>query len=127
SRILQQYYGFESKLLLDAAASHDGIMKELNALRSRLTPNDRLLIYYAGHGILDKSTDASYWLPVDAETNDDTKWIDSRRISDQLKRIAARQVLVVADSCYSGTLTRQATVELSGNDTRESYLRKLQE
>lgn len=127
SRILREQYGYEIKLLLDGAASHDGIMKELNTLRSRLTANDRLLIYYAGHGILEKTTDASYWLPVDAENNDDTKWIDSKRISDQLKRITARQVLVIADSCYSGTLTRQASVELSGNDTRESYLRKLQE
>lgn len=125
--VLKTNYGFETHLILDAKATQESILKELNALRAKLKPADRLLIYYAGHGILDKETDASYWLPVNAELNDDTNWLDTRRITDQLKRITARQVLIVADSCYSGTISRAIDTNLNGNDTRENYLRKLQE
>lgn len=125
--VLKELYGFETRLILDGKATHDAILKELNSLRAKLKPTDRLLIYYAGHGTLDKETDASYWLPVDAELNDDTNWLDTKRITDQLKRITARQVLVVADSCYSGTISRAIDPNLQGNDTRENYLKKLQD
>lgn len=127
SKILNEQYEYKVKLITDDNATHDNIMKELNSLRNTLKPEDKLIIYYAGHGILDKTTDASYWLPIDAETNDDTKWIDSKRISDQLKRFSSRQIVVIADSCYSGTLSRQVTLDMSGGDSRENYLRKMQE
>lgn len=126
-RVLADQYGFETRLLLDEKATSSAIMKELNVIRAKLKPSDKLIVYYAGHGILDKQTDASYWLAVDAELNDDTNWLDTKRISDQLKRITARQVLVIADSCYSGSISRGINVDLQGNDSRDNYLKKLQE
>ena len=36
-------------------------------LRGELTERDNLLIYYAGHGVLDEEADIGSWLPVDAE------------------------------------------------------------
>lgn len=125
--VLRDSYGYETRLLLDEKATDTAILKELNNLRSKITPADRLILYYAGHGILDKVTDASYWLPYDAELADDTNWLDTKRITDQLKRISARQVLVIADSCYSGTISRAINADVGGGDTRENYLRKLQE
>lgn len=126
ARVLADSYGYETRLLLDEQATHDAIMRELNQIRERITPDDKLLIYYAGHGILEQATDASYWLPYDAEPKDDTKWLDSKRISDHLKRMSTRQILVVADSCYSGTISRSISAELSKGDLRENYLKKLQ-
>ena len=125
--VLKDDYGFETTLILNEQATRDNIMKELNALRKKLTSKDRLLIYYAGHGDYNKETDTAYWMPVDAERDDNTNWIESKSISDQLKLISARHILVVSDSCYSGTLTRAAMANLSGNDTRSNYLRKLDE
>lgn len=126
SRLLSQRYGFETKLVLDQAATRENIMNELNVLRSKLNPDDKLLIYYAGHGVHDKVADASYWLPVDARKDNDTNWIDARNVTDQLKRISSRHVLIVADSCYSGTMTRSVDPALKNSDTRENYLRKMQ-
>jgi hypothetical protein len=127
AQVLKADYGFETTLILNEQATRDNIMKELNTLRRKLTSRDRLLIYYAGHGDYNRDTDTAYWLPVNADKDDNTNWIESKSISDQLKLISARHILVVADSCYSGTLTRKAATDLSGNDTREMYLRKLQE
>jgi hypothetical protein len=127
AQVLKDDYGFETALLLNEQATRDGIMKELNMLRKKLTSRDKLLIYYAGHGDYNKETDTAYWMPVNAERDDNTNWIESKSISDQLKLISARHILVVSDSCYSGTLTRSAVTNLSGNDTRDIYLRKLEE
>lgn len=127
ANVLKEDYGFESKLILDQQASRDNILEELNKLRKRLKTDDRLLIYYAGHGYYNQETDTAYWLPVDAEKDSTTKWIEAKSISDQLKLISSRQILVIADSCYSGTLSRLAQVELTSSDTRDNYLRKLRD
>jgi len=125
SNILKKDYGFETTLILDERATRQNIMREINRFKLDLNPEDRFLIYYAGHGYLDKVTDTSYWLPVDAERNDPTNWIESKSISDQLKRTRAAQVLVVADSCYAGTISRSVDPVLAGRGSRESYLQKL--
>lgn len=124
-KVLKEDYGFVTKLILDEKATRQTIMKEINTLKGKLNPEDQLLIYYAGHGYLDKYTDTSYWLPADAERNDPTNWIEAKSISDQLKRTRAMQVLVVADSCYAGTISRSIDPDLAGRGSRQSYLQKL--
>ena len=123
--VLKENYGFETSLITDHEATRENIMNQLNQLRAKLTFDDKLLVYYAGHGVHDRQTDASYWLPVDAKMDNDTNWIDAKSITDQLKRITARHVLVIADSCYSGTMDRAVDPSLSGSDTRDRFLRKL--
>ncbi|MBJ6726845.1 caspase family protein [Geomesophilobacter sediminis] len=123
--VLRDYYGFQNTVLIDQNATRDNIMKALNDLRKTLTENDSLIIFYSGHGEFSKETGTSYWLPVDAAIDDNTKWLESRSISDQLKLISSKHVLIIADSCYSGTMTRASEVNLSGNATRENYLNKL--
>jgi hypothetical protein len=58
-----------------------------------------LLIYYAGHGVLDEEAGAGYWQPVDARSDDDTDWFANTRLTGYLKAMSARHVIVVADSC----------------------------
>lgn len=125
--VLREKYGFETRLLLNEEASRDAIMSALNDLRRQLTEEDNLLIYYSGHGEYNAQTETSYWLPVDSSRDDTTKWLESRSISDQLKLITARHILVVADSCFSGTITRSTDSKLSGKITREKYLQKVLE
>lgn len=126
ANVLNKYYAFDTKVILDQNATRENIMNELNSLRSKLKPDDKLLIYYAGHGVHDKVADASYWLPVDAKLDNDTNWIDAKNINDQLKRISSKHILIVADSCYSGTMTRSVDPTLRNSDTRDNYLRKIQ-
>ena len=65
ARILKNIYGFSVELLIDA--NRTDILVALNKLRWNLTNQDNLLIYYAGHGWLDKDADEGYWLPTNAE------------------------------------------------------------
>lgn len=125
--ILQSDYGFENTVILDGKATRAAILKELSRLKATLNPQDRLLIYYAGHGYYDKDTGTSYWLPVDADKDEITNYIESRTITNELRRSQARQILVVADSCYSGTMDRAFTPGLEGRGTRENHIRKMME
>ena len=121
--LLREAYGFETKLLLNATRTQ--IVSALSGYRLTLAPDANLLIYYAGHGINDKEADKAYWLPVDASRNDSSNWIIADEITTAIKVIPARHVLVVSDSCYSGTLTRGLGDALPRPTEREQFLRKM--
>jgi len=128
AKVLKTQYGFSAKLLLDKQATRDNIMSAFNKLNNSLDKNDHLLIYYAGHGYYDKKAKAAYWLPTDAKNDEDTKWLYAGSITTHLKRNQAKNVLVVADSCYSGTLTLTRSVEINLNakpKERQHFLKKM--
>ena len=101
---LRDSYGFNTTLVTDA--TRDTILDALDGLRSRLTTIDNLLIYYAGHGHLDREVDRGYWQPIDAKADSTSRWLSNATITDALKAIHANHIMVVADSCFSGTLAR---------------------
>jgi ankyrin repeat protein len=104
ARILRVAYNFQVKLLLNADRRQ--ILLALSALRTGLTARDNLLVYYAGHGWLDREGDEGYWLPIDATPNNSINWVSNSAVTTMLKAMKAKHVLVVADSCYAGKLTR---------------------
>ena len=104
--LLQSRYGFSVKILLDKTRSE--ILRELDAASTKLGENDTLIIYYAGHGGMEKvrnGADRGYWLPIDAQPGSSAEEISNQEITYQVARMAARKVLIIADSCYSGLLT----------------------
>lgn len=109
ANILLNDYEFNVTLLLDAKRSD--ILVALGKLREKLSKQDNLLIYYAGHGWLDKEGDEGYWLPVDATKDNEINWISNASITTQLKAMEAKHVLIVADSCYSGKLGRSIHIQ----------------
>jgi uncharacterized caspase-like protein len=127
AQVLKDDYGFQTTLLLDAQATRGNILKNLDRFKKSLNPEDRFLLYYAGHGWHDRETETSYWLPAEAEKTNTVDWIMSKQVTDELRRMRARQVMVVADSCYAGTIDRAFNPEIAAEGTREVYLRKMQE
>lgn len=115
--VLRDHYGFRVRTLRNATRYQT--LSALNDLRERVTSDDRLLIYYAGHGELDETNMRGHWLPVDAEPDNTANWLSNVAITDILNVIRARQVLLVADSCYSGTLTRSSLTRLDVGLTAE--------
>ncbi|WP_135080280.1 caspase family protein [Terasakiella sp. SH-1] len=111
-QLLKKSYGFSVTQLINA--SRDQIIAALDEYRKILREEDNLLIYYAGHGWLDKESERGYWLPVDAAKDTRARWVSNADITDTLKALKARHVMVVADSCYAGTLTRSAEAGLEG-------------
>jgi len=102
--VLKGRYGFETRVLTDA--SRFDILSALNDYRESLTAEDNLVVYFAGHGEIDPNSKEGFWVPVDGRANETATWISNRAISDILNTMQARHVMVVADSCYSGAMTR---------------------
>jgi TPR repeat protein len=123
--ILEKNYGFKVTLLLDADRYQ--ILSALNSLRERLTEKDNLLIYYAGHGVLDLKNNRGHWLPVDAEPESSANWISNVAVSDILNAMSVQQLLVVADSCYAGTLSREVTGNLPAGVSPAERLKIMQQ
>ena len=87
-----------------------------------MSERDDLLIYYAGHGELDRANMRGHWLPIDAEPDSSANWISNVAVTDILNAMAAKHVLVVADSCYSGSLTRSSLARLDAGTTADARL-----
>ena len=121
SSLLVREYGFNVSVLTNATRYQ--IVSALSRLRQEARENDSVLIYYAGHGYLDDATARGYWLPIDAERDNVANWLSTSDITDMLAGLQARHALILADSCFSGTLLRSdPTVTI---DERGALLRKL--
>jgi hypothetical protein len=117
--VLRNDYGFTVQLLTDVGRGK--IVRAFSKLRRLLKKSDNLLVYYAGHGWLDPDSNEGYWLPVDASRDDEVEWVSNATLSTALKAIQANSVMVVADSCYSGSLTRGLSIQIRTPD----YFRKM--
>ena len=109
AKTLKNKYAFKVRTLINP--KRQDILDQFDDYRERLTGNDNLLIYYAGHGYLDEQTNRGYWMPVDAHPNRRSAWIPNADITATLKGLKANHVMVVSDSCYSGTLTRGLVIK----------------
>jgi uncharacterized caspase-like protein len=128
--VLVQKYGFDKEkvvLRTDNKATRLRLIRDLRNLASNLGNQDNLLIYYAGHGQLDDLTGGGYWIPVEGKLKDPGTWISHSTIKNILssQRVKGKNIVVVADSCYSGTLLRGGPSLLSL--TQEGYHHKLLE
>ena len=120
---MRKRYGFEVTLLLNPTRSD--VIRGLDELRGELTERDNLLIYYAGHGVLDVEADMGFWQPVDAEEGTRANWIAISGVTGTVKAMAAKHVMVVSDSCYSGRLTRGGSATVRTGEDRVAELRRL--
>ena len=123
SAVLEDRYGFTVTKLINATRSD--MIGAMSELRATLSYDTNLLIYYAGHGIVDPVPERGYWLPVDADQSNPANWVANDDITDMLKAIPAQHISVVADSCYSGTLVRAAPIDLETWEDRRNWLKRI--
>jgi formylglycine-generating enzyme required for sulfatase activity len=122
--VLVRLYGFPTEhvvTLIDRQATKDAITDALAALANpaRVGPQDRVLIYFSGHGQTVTTPDGGqkgFLLPIDArgklgETINPSAYMASclpmSAMWDYLQMCPAKHVLLVADACYSGLLAKK--------------------
>ncbi len=111
---LTKYYEFDPEnVILLTNSTKSEIIGTLQQLRSKITPEDNLLIFYAGHGYWDEGMGVGYWLPRDADPENPSDWIPNTDLTNYLGAIHAKHTLLVADACFSGSIfkTRSAFSE----------------
>lgn len=119
---LRRNFGFEPVVLKNATKAD--IVRELNRVAAEVKREDSVLVMYAGHGYLMDDTNAGYWIPVDGSTKTAANWISNTDIVKFLQAIPVRQLILVSDSCFSGSLTREQKISESVRLKRDEILRR---
>ncbi|MGX5817151.1 S8 family serine peptidase [Chitinophaga lutea] len=107
--------GYAGGSLHDREATADAVLSALEAYAKKLQPGDILLLTYAGHGSQMPNDKPEGF---DDEQNDQTWCLYDRELLDDELFEAFRgfaegtRILVVSDSCHSGTMTRVLPNEL---------------
>lgn len=108
AKVLCERYNFTliQPPLFDEEATRNNILAALDNL-SNLLKEDRLMIYFAGHGFKNVFMNMGFWVPHDAnKTTGD--FVPNSNVIDYLKGIQAKHVLLISDSCYSGLFITQS-------------------
>ncbi|HET9642360.1 MAG TPA: caspase family protein [Burkholderiaceae bacterium] len=124
--VLRSRFGFEVVTLTDT--TRKGLLQALNQLRMTAGPDDQVIVFYAGHGQMDPATARGYWIPIDGDIRDLSNWVSVIDVTDQLSALQARHVLVIADSCYSGTLAGSLSTRIDAalsSEQRQRHLTQL--
>ena len=94
------YREINMKLLVDAAATREGVLDALDWLQRQTTSNDISLVYMAGHGVNDSGR--VFFLPVGADSDRLTATgLGQADLLDALRRGAGRKIAFL-DFCHSG-------------------------
>jgi len=135
--LLKEKYGFDEVIsLLDKDASRENILRYLREdLRDRVGDEDRLIIFFAGHGESQPRKGGGrigYIIPQDARKDTSIDHIDMDELRKACDRIPAKHILIILDCCFSGvaaitTGLRGKTDEKPPKKLNDLYLRKLTE
>lgn len=106
--------GWDVRTLIGEEATRVAILRELDALERAADADDRVLVFYAGHGEAhERSEYGGYLIPSDARPLADdagrSSWISFGRLQDVFHQCAAKHILLCIDSCYSGRVTTPRT------------------
>jgi Caspase domain len=112
--VLTKNYSFSQKnidYLKDP--SRKEIIQTFQELRTELSKDDNLLIFYAGHGYWDEDLQQGFWLPRDASLDDDAEWLSNGRVRDYIRAINTKHTLLIADACFSGGIFKSREISLA--------------
>jgi len=90
-------------------ATREDIINSLDELAKKVTPEDNVLIFYAGHGWWDEKANIGFWLPTDARQNSKAAWFGNSRLVDYLKAVNSKHTLLIADACFGGAIFKTRT------------------
>jgi hypothetical protein len=114
--VLTQSYTFEpANLTTLVNPDRSSIYQAVRNLRTQVKPVDSVLVFFAGHGHWLKKIEQGYWLPADAEDDNEAQWVSNSDIRDAIRRIDSKHTLLVSDACFSGGIfkTRAAFADPS--------------
>jgi filamentous hemagglutinin family protein len=122
--ILEGRLGYETTVLENPG--REEIVRAFNRLALQAEPQDSVIVYYAGHGVLVDidGTETGFWLPSDVDAETPASWLSNADIARMVAAVGARQLMMVSDSCYSGQLVGKERVGSVGNEADELLKRK---
>ncbi|HVS90694.1 MAG TPA: hypothetical protein VHE59_01595 [Mucilaginibacter sp.] len=95
--------------------------KALEDITSKVTAQDNLVIFYAGHGYYEEASHQGYWFPSDAVRTRKDTWISNSDLIDYITEIKAKHTLLISDACFAGSIFKTRSIEMAPKDIQELY------
>jgi tetratricopeptide (TPR) repeat protein len=93
-----------------------------------IQPEDKLVIFYAGHGVWVEKEKKGYWMLTDAKLDDPNTWLPNKTVLDMIARVPARHTLLITDACFSGSVFKTRGLDLGKKDeTNPSMVQRMNE
>lgn len=118
ANLLIDKYQYQVELITDDT-DRKPTLKELENLLTKWLPeklqlpaeNNRLLFYFAGHGMPLESDDGprGFLLPQDADPKDSATFLPMQVLHDALVALPCHHLLVILDCCFAGTFRWAST------------------
>ncbi|MEH1861798.1 MAG: caspase family protein [Nostoc sp.] len=121
AQILSEEHQYDEVILITDETECKPTLKNLLTLLEerlpkeiQLTKDDRLLFYFAGHGIARDSDKgpAGCLVPQDADLEKNENLLPMQKLHDCLSALSCRHLLVILDCCFAGTI-RWSTARLA--------------
>ena len=114
--VLDTRYGIsiDNKILpplFNAEATKKNIVYSFRQLAEKVRPQDSVLIYFSGHGEYDKVLKQGYWVPVEATKGGIDTYLPNSEVRVYLDAINSHHTFMMVDSCFSGTLFVDKSVD----------------
>ncbi|MGD0756767.1 MAG: caspase family protein [Bacteroidales bacterium] len=84
-------------------ATKSDIVSALDHFSKVVQPADNFLIFYAGHGYWDESSEVGFWIPYDARKESNLAWFSNNTLLDYLSAIHSKHTLLITDACFGGS------------------------
>ena len=110
--MLEDKLGYQTLVVRNGSKAD--ILRAFNQLAAAVDPSDSVAIYYAGHGELVDKLGLGFWQPADADASRAETWISNTDIGKLLGQLGASQVVLVSDSCFSGSLLSDERIRGTG-------------
>ncbi len=113
--VLCEQHKYHVHVCLDEVAT----LKNLNDLLEKILPqevtsSDRLLFYFAGHGIALNGDNGpeGYLIPQDAKLGDTHSYLSMIKLQESLQKLPCRHFLGILDCCFAGAFHWSITRDL---------------
>ncbi len=115
AQVLRSKHGYKIWGLLDEKATLASCLRMLEEfLPSQIQESDRLIFYFAGHGIALNGDDGpeGFLIPQDARLGDTSSYLPMIRLQKALNKLPCRHFLTILDCCFAGAFRWSCTRKL---------------
>lgn len=134
-QVLSEQHGYLVRLVLDDQATLSELRRLFTELAAETTTNTALILYFAGHGIAQETTDdgsgpQGFLLPQDARRDEPASFLPMTEIQQLLSPLPCKHLLLVLDCCFAGAFRWSQTRSLRPRPAklyRERYERYLRD
>lgn len=112
--------------LTDSDATKSNILKSFLSFTSdKVKVDDRLLVFFAGHGCTKKGYrgEVGYLVPYDADMDDCSSFIRWDELTRNAELIRAKHILFIMDACYGGLAVSRDVQAGSSRFLKDMYQR----